>query len=343
MITKKTKTIILVLAALAILGAGAAAGVYYSVKSNAVAQSGHLYLHEGITYEALLDSLSGSEVRLNNVNRFDRVARLLDANQNIQPGHYHIKEGTNYLQLARTFHRGWQTPVRVTFNNVRLLPQLAGKIAPQLQVDSLDLVQVFMSDTLPAHYGFKPEEFIGMFLPNTYEMYWTITPQSFLDRMKKEYNTFWNAEREQKRQRTGLSRNEVITLASITYEETQKTDEMPRVAGVYINRLKSGMILQADPTLKFAVGDFTIRRVLDRHKEVDSPYNTYKYAGLPPGPICMPSVKAIDAVLDHEDHIYYYFCAREDFSGYHNFARTLSEHNANAARYHAELNRRRIR
>ena len=343
MITKKAKTIILVLAGLAILGAAAATGVYYSVKSNAVAQSGHLYLSERITYEALLDSLGTGEVQLNNLNRFDRVARLLDADKKVRPGHYHITEGTDYLQLARIFQRGWQTPVRVTFNNIRLLPQLAGKIAPQLQVDSLGLVQVFMSDTLPAYYGFKPEEFIGMFVPNTYEMYWTITPQAFLDRMKKEYDTFWNEEREQKRQRTGLTRNEVITLASITYEETQKTDEMPRVAGVYINRLKSGMILQADPTLKFAVGDFTIRRVLDRHKEVDSPYNTYKYAGLPPGPICMPSVKAIDAVLDYEDHIYYYFCAREDFSGYHNFARTLSEHNANAARYHAELNRRRIR
>ena len=343
MMTKKTKTILLILSGLAVIGAGMAGCVYPSVKSNAVAQSGHLYLNEGITYESLLDSLSNGPVRLKNPARFDRIARLLKAGENVRPGHYHIKEGTDYLQLARTFQRGWQAPVRITFNNVRLLAQLAGKIAPQVSPDSLELVQAFANDTIPAHYGFKKEEFIGMFIPNTYEMYWTVTPRAFLDRMKREYDDFWTDGREQKRAETGLSRNEVMTLASIVYEETQKTDEMPRVAGVYINRLKVNMILQADPTLKFAAGDFSIRRVLNIHKEIDSPYNTYKYTGLPPGPICMPSVRAIDAVLNYEQHNYYFFCAKEDFSGYHNFARTLAEHNRNAERYHAALNRRGIR
>jgi UPF0755 protein len=161
--------------------------------------------------------------------------------------------------------------------------------------------------------------------------------------MKREYDRFWTAERDSLCARTGLSRNEVITLASIVNEETQKTDEMPRVAGVYVNRLKRGMLLQADPTVKFAVNDFTLRRILFRHLEVDSPYNTYKYAGLPPGPIAMPSVRAIDAVLNYENHDYYYFSAREDFSGYHNFSRTLTEHNRAAARYHQALNRLGIR
>ncbi|MCD8185209.1 MAG: endolytic transglycosylase MltG [Rikenellaceae bacterium] len=340
MIRKKLKILLSVFAVVLLLVAGTVAGIYFSVKSDAVSRSGALYLHTGSSYDELLDSLS---TRVYNLKRFDRVARMLDADQTVRSGHYVIEKGTDYLQLARMFQRGWQSPVRVTFNNVRLVPQLAGKVAGQIEADSALLVSVWMNDTIPAYYGFKPEEFIGMFIPDTYEMYWTINPTAFLDRMKREYDHFWNPERELKQERLGLTRNEVITLASITYEETQKTDEMPRVAGVYINRLKIGMILQADPTLKFAVGDFTIRRVLDIHKAVDSPYNTYMYAGLPPGPICMPSIKAIDAVLDYEAHSYYYFCAREDFSGYHNFARTLPEHNRNAARYHAELNRRGIR
>ena len=343
MITKKTKIIILILGALAVVGAGLAGGIYFSVKSNAVIQEGHLYLHQGTTYDALLDSLSEGSVRLKNPNRFDRIARMLGADENVRAGHYHIKKGTSYLQLARTFQRGWQTPVRVTFNHIRTLPQLAGRIAGQIEPDSLELLQVMRIDTMPGHYGFTREEFIGMFIPNTYEMYWTVTPQVFLDRMKREYDDFWTEEREKKRERTGLSRNEVITMASIVYEETVKSDEMPRVAGVYINRLKQGMLLQADPTVKFAVGDFTLRRILYVHLEIDSPYNTYKYTGLPPGPICMPSIKAIDAVLDYENHAYLYFCAKEDFSGYHNFARTLAEHNRNALRYQASLNRNGIR
>ena len=192
-------------------------------------------------------------------------------------------------------------------------------------------------------YGFKPEEMIGMFIPNTYEVWWNITPEGLTERMKKEYDNFWNEERVAKLARTRLTQKEVTTLASIICEETRMTDEMPTMAGVYINRLRRGMLLQADPTVKFAIGDFTIRRVLNRHLEVDSPYNTYKYAGLPPSPICMPSIKGIDAVLNYKESNYLYFCAKEDFSGYHNFARTLSEHNQNARRYANALNRAGIR
>ena len=182
-----------------------------------------------------------------------------------------------------------------------------------------------------------------MFIPNTYEVWWNITPEGLTERMKKEYDNFWNEERLAKLARTRLTQKEVSTLASIICEETRMTDEMPTMAGVYINRLRRGMLLQADPTVKFAIGDFTIRRVLNRHLEVDSPYNTYKYAGLPPSPICMPSIKGIDAVLNYKESNYLYFCAKEDFSGYHNFARTLSEHNQNARRYANALNRAGIR
>ncbi|MDR0953891.1 MAG: endolytic transglycosylase MltG [Rikenellaceae bacterium] len=340
---KRIKIAVGAFLALAILGVGAAAGLYFSVKSNAVQTPGEVYLPPGSTYNDLLDSLSAGEVKFVNISRFDRIAHYLNADQSVRPGHYAVTAGMDYLRLVRTFQRGWQTPVRVTFNNVRTLPQLAGKIAPQIATDSVTLAQAFLRDTLPAHYGFRPEELIGMFIPNTYEMYWTVTPEEFLDRMKREYDRFWTAERDSLCARTGLSRNEVITLASIVNEETQKTDEMPRVAGVYVNRLRRGMPLQADPTVKFAVNDFTLRRILFRHLEVDSPYNTYKYAGLPPGPIAMPSVRAIDAVLNYENHDYYYFSAREDFSGYHNFSRTLTEHNRAAARYHAALNRLGVR
>lgn len=340
----KKKTIYIFLAAGLFLAAiAAAAGAFYlSLNGNAVEKEGCVYVRSGETYDELFGELTGGGF-LKRPARFDKTASLVGFDGDPVPGHYRLREGMSYLQLARTFQRGWQTPVRVTFNNVRTLPQLAGRLAGQLEADSLQLARVFLNDTIPARYGYTPETFIGMFIPNTYEMYWTVSPAGFLDRMQQESGRFWNAEREQKRERTGLSRNEVITLASIVYEETQKTDEMPRVAGVYLNRLKTGMLLQADPTVKFAVGDFTLRRILFVHLEADSPYNTYKYAGLPPGPICMPSVAAIDAVLNFEDHHYYYFCAREDFSGYHNFARTLAEHNRNAARYQQALNQRGIR
>lgn len=343
MTSKRIKLILFILATVVLAGTIFAYSIYFSLKSDAVSHSGHLYLNQGITYETLLDSLSQGEVEIKNLKRFDRVAGYVKLKEDVRPGHYHIKEGTSYLQLARMLQRGWQTPIRITFNNIRTLPQLAGRISRQLEPDSLEFVRLFTSDTISAHYGHTPESFISMFIPDTYEMYWTAGPNDFLDRMQSESDRFWNDSRESKRAKTGLSRNEVIALASIVYEETAKSDEMPRVAGVYINRIKKGMLLQADPTVKFAVGDFGLRRILFKHLEVDSPYNTYKYAGIPPGPICMPSVRAIDAVLDYEIHGYYYFCADEKFSGYHNFARTLTEHNRNAARYQQALNQRGIR
>ena len=175
-----------------------------------------------------------------------------------------------------------------------------------------------------------------MFIPDTYEVWWTVSPEEFVRRMKREYDRFWTPERDALRARSGLSRLEVMTLASIVYEETRKTDEMPRIAGVYINRLRRGIPLQADPTVKYAMRDFGLRRILYRHLKYPSPYNTYVNKGLPPSPICMPGKNAIDAVLNFEEHDYLFFCARPAFDGYHNFARTLREHNANARAYSAE-------
>ena len=342
MVKKKTIRILAVAGGLIAAGIVVAVGFYDLLYGDAVVRSGSVYVRSGESRDEWIADLTAGGL-LKNPARFERTARWIGFTGDPIPGHYQLKESSSYLQLIRAFQRGWQSPVRVTFNNIRTLPQLAGRIARQIEADSAALAARFTAPAEAERFGFTGETFIGMFVPNTYEMYWNVSPESFLERMKAEYDRFWSNGRDAKRERTGMSCNEVTTLASIVAEETAKADEMARVAGVYVNRLRTGMILQADPTLKFAVGDFTLRRILDVHKTVESPYNTYKYAGLPPGPICMPPVTAIDAVLDYEEHEYYYFCAKEDFSGYHRFARTLAEHNRNAARYHAALDSRGIR
>ena len=258
-------------------------------------------------------------------------------------GHYVVKDGMNVIEIVRMFKLGLQTPVKVTMNNVKIPAQLAGKLSKQFEADSVEFVQVLTDKALAKKLGFdNPLTMFSIFIPNTYEFYWTATPEEFVDRMYKEYKRFWTAERDAKRKRSGLNRVEVVTLASIVYEETRKVDEMPRVAGVYINRLKTGMPLQADPTIKYAMQRFDLRRILKSYLKTPSPYNTYINKGLPPSPICMPSVEAIDAVLNFEKHEYLYFCARHTFDGYHNFAKTYSQHLANARLYQQELNKRKI-
>jgi len=199
------------------------------------------------------------------------------------------------------------------------------------------------SDTLMTRLGYDHQTFLGMFIPNTYEMYWDVSAENLVERLHKEHQTFWNEERKGKAQALGMNENQVATLASIVDSESAYNPEKPRIAGLYLNRMKKGMSLQSDPTVIFALGDFTIRRVLNKHLTIDSPYNTYKYKGLPPGPIRIPSIAGLDAVLNHEDNNYIYMCAKEDFSGSHNFAVTYSEHQANARRYVKALNERGIK
>lgn len=227
--------------------------------------------------------------------------------------------------------------------NIRNLEKLSGILGRKLACDSASFSQYFAKEEVWKENGFGKETFMAMFLPNTYEVYWTISPEKFVERMKKEYDKFWNGDRKAKAREIGLSELEVSILASIVCEETNYTPEMPRVAGVYMNRLKRGMKLDADPTVKFALGDPAIKRILFRHLKVDSPYNTYLNAGLPPGPITIPGIKGIDAVLNYENHNYLYFCANSNMDGTHKFARTLSEHNRNARAYQAALNRMKIR
>ena len=323
-----------------VLGVTIALWGYISFKGNAVVDSKELYISRTTTYQQLVDSLKPS---IKHHLAFDLYAERLALKENYKVGHYVVKDGMNVIDIVRMLKLGLQTPVNVTMNNVKIPAQLAGKLSKQLEADSTELLAVLTDKALAKKMGFaSPLTMFSIFLPNTYEFYWTVKPQEFVERMYKEYKRFWTEERDAKRKRSGLSRIEVATLASIVYEETRKVDEMPRVAGVYINRLKKGMPLQADPTIKYAMQDFGLRRILKSYLKTPSPYNTYINKGLPPSPICMPSVEAIDAVLNFEKHEYLYFCARHTFDGYHNFAKSYSQHLENARLYQRELNKRKI-
>lgn len=328
------------LSILLLAAASAAIVAAWQFYGGAVRAEHELYIGSTCDYRGVEDSLRPV---LRHRAAFDAYARRIDLPESFKPGHYVLRPGMSVIEVARMLKLGLQTPVRVTINNVRTPQQLAAKLARQIDADSTALATALTSSRLAAEAGFDSVTLFSMFIPDTYEFYWTVSPEEVVRRMKREYDRFWTAERDAKRRRSGLSRLEVMTLASIVYEETRKTDEMPRIAGVYINRLRRGIPLQADPTVKYAMQDFGLRRILHRHLKFPSPYNTYINKGLPPSPICMPGRNAIDAVLDFEEHDYIFFCARPTFDGYHNFARTLREHNANARAYAKELNRRNIK
>lgn len=313
---------------------------YVQFRGNAVPADYELFLSRKADYQGLLDSLLP---HIKHHAAFRLYAERLDLEHRFKPGHYELTQGMDVIEIVRKIKLGDQDAVRLKFNNARIMPQLAGKLAGQIDADSVELMQVLTDPATAKRVGVEPLHLFTIFLPDTYECYWTSTPDELVDRMKREWDRFWTPERDAKRKRSGLSRYGVITLASIVYEETRQVDEMPRVAGVYVNRLKKGMLLQADPTVKYAMQDFSLRRILHKHLKYDSPYNTYKYKGLPPSPICMPSKQAIEAVLNYEQHEYLFFCARPTFDGYHNFAKSFGEHKKNAQAYAAELNRRKIK
>ena len=278
---------------------------------------------------------------LNDVISFSFLSKIMKYSDNVKQGAYRVKMNMSNYDLISMLRAGNQTPINITFSYSRKINDLAQKISQKLKMSEKDLMD-FINKNGFDNYGFDNQNIIGMFLPDTYEVYWDITPKNLLDKMKKEYDKFWNSERTKKLERINLSKNEVITLASIVASETNKIDEADRIAGVYINRLKKNMLLQADPTLIYAANDFSIRRVLNKHKKIKSPYNTYRNKGLPPGPIRLSPKKYIDAVLNYEDHRFIFFCAKDDFSGYHEFAITLSEHNKNARKFQRALNKRNI-
>lgn len=276
---------------------------------------------------------------------FDVYAKHINLDRGIEPGKYTFEEGMNVIQVARRLKFGTDNSVRLVINNARTPEILAGKIARQIDADSVAMLSALRDKELIKELGFESAEaMFSIFLPNTYEVYADIAPEALVRKLKRESDKFWSmSKREQQLERVALTPYEVMTLASIVHEETNAKEEMARVAGVYINRLRIGMPLQADPTLKYAAGDFTIKRVLDKHKEINSPYNTYMYVGLPPTPIAMPDMSAIEGVLNYEEHKYLYFCARPEMDGRHNFATTLAEHNRNAQAYHRALDKLKIR
>ena len=342
LLPKAGKFIIIAVAVAFVLAGFRAYQLYQFIFRENVKNEFVLYIPQDATFQQVTENLVKNDALIS-MKAFRWVAKKKDFAENIKTGRYQLKKGMNTNQIVNMLKGGLQTPLNVTFNNVRTKEELAGKVSKYLIADSLSILKLFTDSALINKYGFTAETFRTMFLPNTYQFYWTTSADEFAERMKTEYDKFWNADRRKKAENLQLSLPEVTTLASIVQAETVKKDEQPRIAGLYLNRLKKGQLLQADPTVKYAVGDFTLKRILNIHLQTESPYNTYKHAGLPPGPINFPETTSIDAVLNYEKHNYMYMCAKEDFSGYHNFAVSLDEHNRYAAKYRRELDKLNIK
>lgn len=340
------KRIILVVTVAVLIGVSFIAYIYYQkiYAPNIKVTSGNefLFINTGSSFNDVKNKLTRSNT-LKDVTSFEWVAAKMNYGAKVLPGKYALRDGMSNKELISLLRSGKQTPVKVTFNNMRTIQLLAGRIAQQLETDSATLLNFIQDSAWHTEKNISPENLPAVFIPNTYEFYWNTSASRFVQRMYKEYKKFWNESRLSKARKLGLSTYEISTLASIVEQETKKNDEKPVVAGVYLNRLNKGMKLEADPTLIFATGDFSLKRVLNIHKEINSKYNTYMYAGLPPGPISIPEISSIDAVLNYTSHDYLFFCAREDLSGYHAFAVTYEQHLVNAKKYHAELNRLNIK
>jgi len=300
-----------------------------------------IYIPTGASYTQVMDTLN-SKLIIKNQNAFNWLAKIKHFPELIKPGRYIIDKNLSYNGLINILRSGRQSPLRITFNNVRTLNDIAGKIGKQIEADSSGIVGFFSDDSNYRDDGFTKETIISVFLPDTYELYWNTDPKGLYIKMLKQYRLFWNDQRMAKAKEKGLNPIEVSTLASIIDDEVAKKDEKPKIAGVYLNRLRMGIPLQSCPTIKFALNDFTITRVLKKYLVVDSPYNTYLHSGFPPGPIGCASIEGMDAVLNAEKHDFIFFAAKSDFSGYHNFSRTLTEHNRYALMYQKELDRRKI-
>ena len=305
-------------------------------KSNQV-----IYIPTGSSYEQVMDTLE-SKLIIKNRKYFVWLANKKHYPSLIKPGRYIIDKDLTYNSLINLLRSGRQSAVRITFSNVLTLNQIAGKIGKQIEADSSQIIEFLSDDSNYVGDGFKKENIISIFIPNTYEFYWDTNAKELYNKMLKEYRLFWNDQRLSKAKEKGLNPIEVSILASIIDDEVVKNDEKSRIAGVYLNRLRRGIPLQACPTIKFALNDFSITRVLKKYLLVDSPYNTYKHSGFPPGPIGCATIDGIDAVLNAEKHDYIFFAAKADFSGYHNFSRTLAEHNRYASLYQKELDKRKI-
>ena len=331
------------------LMAAAGAGVWWVYRSGfEVAGPVYIYIDEDDTVDPIArkteEVAKPEEMRV-----FHLYAGLLNLKDKIRTGRYEVRPDLTMLNYIRDIRNHNEKPIMLVVPSTRTMDQMAGKLAHQLMADSLSILQYLQNETNIQSLGYTKESLPGLFIPNTYEVYWDVSIPKLMERMQKENAVFWNTDRTAKLQEVSqyagqeMTKEKVVTLAAIVDSETANNGEKPTIAALYMNRLRKQMALQSDPTVIYAVGDFTIRRVLHEHLKVESPYNTYRNIGLPPGPIRVPSIAGIDAVLNHDRNDYIYMCAKEDFSGTHNYAVSYGEHQRNAARYVRALNERGIK
>lgn len=320
--------------------AGVAVYIAYRVfgpNTKAFGDKKYFYVRTGSSYSDVLDGLEAQEV-IRSRNSFDWVARELGYPTRVKAGRYQIKRGMSNFEIVKLLRSGRQAPVQLVITKIRTKDDFVRKICNNLEADSTALRVLMQDQIYLRQFGLDSNTVMCAIMPNTYEYYWNTSAETAFTKLEKAREDFWTEERKTKARDLGLSMNEVTILAAIVEEETNKNDEKPLVSSVYLNRYRKGMRLQADPTVKFALQDFALKRIRENHTLFDSPYNTYRYTGLPPGPICTPSTKTLDAVLNTPDTDYLYFCARSDFSGYHAFASSYKEHLQNAHKYQAALN-----
>jgi UPF0755 protein len=338
------KITLILLVMLVIASAVFLPGMYkkYIQANTNVSKKTYLYIPSKASYNDILDSIHKNHLLIDETS-FLSLAKDRKLETRFKSGKYPIEKGMNNRRILNMIIAGNQEPITLSFRNIRLKENFAAVAAKKLEFDSLSLINLLDSVSFIEKYGFTKDNMYTMFIPNSYEMYWNVSAKDFFIRMNKEYQKFWTKDRLAKAEKLNFTPQQVTILASIVDGEALMDKEMPIIAGLYLNRLNKGIKLEADPTVIFANNDFTIRRVLNKHLRKESPYNTYLHTGLPPGPIMMPSIKAIDAVLNHENNNYIYMCAKEDFSGFHNFASTLTAHLINARKFQAALNARNIK
>ncbi|ARV07922.1 aminodeoxychorismate lyase [Polaribacter sp. SA4-10] len=334
------KFIYTVIATIVLIGGIITYNYYQKVFGTTITKDAVLYVK---STDSLLDIKNNITDYSKHLNTFLLVAAKKNFS-NPKAGRYILKEGMSNNDLVNLLRSGNQTPVKLSFNNQDTLEKLAGRIAAQLETDSISLLNTFKDKAFLSKNNLTEKSVLQIFIPNSYEFYWTTSPEKFRNKILREYNRFWNESRLQKAKDLNLSKDEVITLASIVQKETAQKSERPIVAGLYLNRLKNGWPLQADPTIIYCIKEkkgqgYAVKRVLTADLEIKSPYNTYKNKGLPPTLIAMPDISAIDGVLNAQQHNYYYMCANVEKLGYHAFASSLSQHNRNAAKYHNWLNK----
>lgn len=344
MMGKKKKRILFgALAVILFTGIASAGTMYYYLFTPQFhpQKTVYIYIDRDDTTDSIYNKIK-AQGKPNSFNGFKWMSQWRDYSGNIHTGRYAIRPGENVYHVFNRFYRGYQAPMNLTIGSVRTLDRLARNVGKQLMIDSAEIAGVINDSLLQQRLGYSKATIACLFIPETYQVYWNMSVEDFLERMQKEHQKFWNRERLNKAKAIGMTQEEVCTLASIVEEETNNNQEKPMIAGLYINRIHAGMPLQADPTIKFALQDFSLRRIANAHLTIDSPYNTYRNLGLPPGPIRIPTPIGIDAVLNYTRHNYIYMCAKEDFSGTHNFAANYAEHMKNARRYWKALNERKI-